>query len=490
MNEITELRKFYYDGYQSFQNDNFENYVFKDIDFRKHKKSARFFRCDFRGTKIHNIYFYKNDFSRSDFIDSYVDKCSFEKCKFSTDFFNTFFHEIEFKENKQKISSLINCVFNSCEFIKEEFIETTLRDCSFENCIFTDCTFVMNTIDNIRFIKCKFINIDFSNTTAQDFSFSDCEYEKFIINPDNLGTYLFKNTTLRKIIYSYKGEEFQIGENYLNNIEVLIKYYGQMKRYYEFFNLVIIYNYISKRRKPVDKFFKFVLMNTIKDSHKLRKQKNLEKLFYTLEFYIDSKIVSVLDYFSILSDLEATDIHEFDFEEQIKFLSKINALKLNFEKNIFEWNSVKFIPINVPVLAQIVIDEKEENKFLKLLNDFFTHAAIQYLSAKNGKGYYTIISRKKGSLVYEIVSYSTAFIVLATSLRIVSSSIFNIYFDYTMLKKSTQLLSEKKLQCELEEIEKLRRKTIERPIKELEKTAKKLSSFVKSIKIFVNAFKD
>ena len=489
-NNIVEHNKFYDDGSLLHENRNFENYLFEKIDLRNSKEPMNFYRCDFRGSKMTDMCFWKNDFNRSDFVDSFIEKSIFSNCSFGTDFFNTYFTDVEFIENNQAISSIINCVFESCTFIEEKFSDTTIRDCSFINCTFNNCIFVMNTIDNIEFEKCRFTKIDFSNTTAKDFTFTQCKYDDFIINPDYLGTYLFKETPLNNIIYSYKGDEFNIGENYLDNIEVLINYYGKMKRYYEFFNLVIIYNYLSHKKKSITKLFNIILNNTIHDPHYLRKQKNIEKLFFTLEFYVDSSIINMVDYFSILKDAEAISLDNFGFQEKLKYLMRLNSLKVIVENNILNWDAIKSIPINIPILVEIRIEEEMENAFLLTLDKYFKVVANEYLDQSNGTGYYIITNKYRGSIVFEIVTYSLAMIPLAISLRIISASLFNIYFDYSICKKSVKLLDNNMTKNEVMEIEKLRRNTIERPTKDLEKTARELGDLIKTIKIFINAFKN
>ena len=131
-----------------------------------------------------------------------------------------------------------------------------------------------------------------------------------------------------------------------------------------------------------------------------------------------------------------------------------------------------------------------ENAFLLTLDKYFKVVANEYLDQSNGTGYYIITNKYRGSIVFEIVTYSLAMIPLAISLRIISASLFNIYFDYSICKKSVKLLDNNMTKNEVMEIEKLRRNTIERPTKDLEKTARELGDLIKTIKIFINAFKN
>lgn len=77
MNELTNYRKFEFNGSFKREKEDFTYTVFLDYDFSLDKQITSFFRSDFRGSRFENIKFHKNNFDRADFI-----SCSFINTSF------------------------------------------------------------------------------------------------------------------------------------------------------------------------------------------------------------------------------------------------------------------------------------------------------------------------------------------------------------------------------------------------------------------------
>lgn len=481
---FTEINK------KKFVNDSFQNFLIENISFDSEINGSRFYRCDFRGTKLNKVVFSKIEFERSDFIDCYIEYTSFNECKFGTDFFNTYFFKTKFYNNQQNTSSLVNCAFYKCEFINEKFCESTIRECKFIECKFKNCTIKQNTIDEIVFDNCTLNQMDFSNSTAQNFSFINCTFSELTINPDYLGTYLFKSTRIDLLKYSHKGKLYSVGEHFLEPITNLLLYYKKVGRFYEFFNLLIIHNQLCVNAKSLVEAIQDIFPKVLSDKHLLRKRNNVMKIFDSLIFYSNSQSISFFELTSLIKYLENINNSKMDFNLRIEIFSKLQILKINIEEICLNWDVNLRFPLNSIGVTRLVFEDNDIEIIKQRIKEYFEVINRKYFKYAGNELFYKIINTSKGSIIIDIISYAGATLLLATILRSITSNVFNTIFDYEIFTKSKKLLNNVSSLNDIKEIDNFRKNSLQVPSVLVKKKTQELSELLKSIKIFVNTFNE
>jgi uncharacterized protein YjbI with pentapeptide repeats len=497
MEKLTKPNYFADNGESKRECENFQRFIFKDIDLSHREDPISFFRSDFRGTKIVNVHFSRNNFNRADFVNSIIMRSSFTGCKYGTDFINCLFEDVKFTDNQQKGSSIIGCVFENCQFEKESFTDTTMRNCEFNNCSFLNCVFEMNTFDELSFTSSKFSNINFANMGAYNFYFVDCIYDNFNIDPDYLGTYLFKNSFLREITFYYRGKLVRLDLDYIDVIYGFIQLYGKAGRYIEMFNLIILYNYLSGSMDSLQTWFINIMEYIFKNNNTLENKNNIKKIFTILVFYINSNMIQKEDYFYFVMILEDLFNKVNNFEEKLIYFNQLNTLKANIEKNFLNWGESIPFNSNTNLYIELTIDDSKKDLVLGLIDSSIQKIGKEFYDNTPNASLYNIVGFRKGSLVISIISTVIIIYTLITYLKKCSKDVMITYFNYKViklsyvantfpkLKKIGELINISNAVESKETTEK--QLSIKKENSDISTTINALSNHLKQVEVFVNA---
>lgn len=467
-------------GSSSRENESFQGTLFSDLDFSGDQTPISFFRSDFRQVKIEKVRFFKNNFDRADFIDAYIIQSSFQRCNFGTDFINTYFDEVIFQENQEDTCTITQCVYSKCRFRSEKFVNTTLRSCKFIECTFEDCLFEMNTADELSFEKCEFKNIDFSNMTATHFSFGSCRFYGLRVDPDYLGTYLFKGVAPEGLTYSYRGEEMHLGADYLESLERLMDFYAKTNRHYEAFNSAVLYNSFGNKGKSLRTLFQWAL-HSIAQEPAMRQKNSLLRIISALAFYSDSDAISLEDLLFMVQALTQLPLDTLSLVERLEVDSRITFLKDLLKENLLLWNSSRLIG-RENVLFEVVLDEENQ----KVVETRMA-ALFRALRSSVGEPRFEILGARRGSLVFECLASGAAVVAFATCLRRASSNVIRIVLEVQFSAKYIHLLKNAKTTEQVTKLHKSAESLLNPPSDRALKTAGDLAGFIKEIRILGNS---
>lgn len=486
MSAPVERWKFSDTGEIKREKENFQNFLFENIDLSKHSEPISFFRSDFRGSKVINSHFYKNNFDRADFIDSYVSHSTFEKCCFGTDFINTYFSHSNFIQNTNDGCSIVNCTFNECNLSEEVFTNCTIRDCVFINCTLQKCKMEMNTVSEILFDGCTFNRINLAHQGAYNFKFNACQLSDVIVDPDYIGSYLFKETDLTKIRYQYRGADFNLNSDQIDNLKALSEFYSNSRRYYEAFNLIILINSISPHKNSLLEAFKSVIVNILSDKHALRKFNNLNNVLSTLEFYCNSNDIETLDFIDMLKVFDSINQATLPFKEYLTIRSKLGLVQSLFEDALLSWNSNR-LPGQGQFYSVLEINEEELSVTLNTLDHFFTSVAKEYFGHADSSKCYSVVGTWRGSFFIEIIGSALAISLLGACIKKFTYDISKSVFVIKTTRKANKLIDKANNEKKFKKSIKLARLGLKEPTEETKDKATKLASLLKDIQIFTKA---
>ena len=474
-------------GISSRKYENFQNFIFRDLDLKSDKEPISFYRSDFRGVTIIKFRFWKNNFERCDFINAYISDTTFEECHFGTDFTNIIFDRVIFKANFQDTCAFYNCLFLNCQFEKENITQTVIRNCEYTQCIIKDCTFDKNAFDDITFTKSSFQNITLADMGALNFSFDVCTFENVILDPDYSGSYLIKNSSMIGIRYEYRGHEIPLSGNFIEDYMTLSMFYLEEKRYYEAFNSTILYHHTSGTYDSLIPFFRQILDKINSDIHFIRRLEQLERCVAIIKFYGISGIIPALDSYYMIGMLRELELSGFRFKDKIAFeqvLQDLDAMLQNSFLQPWIWESIN--PFSL-VMAEVQIDDSDLDLFKMGFNEYLKQL-LKDMNKPYNSNAFQIIGIRNGSLIVQFVSYAIAIFGLAKIIKSTISEIYSIKLEFEIQKQVIKLISEGKTDdtAVFQKNIQTARKIINEPSDDLLKKSDKLSSLFKRFNIYAN----
>jgi len=457
------------------EKESFHGVLFSNIDFSNALVPISFFRSDFRQVKIENVTFRKNNFDRADFIDAYVTDSRFTQCHFGTDFLNTYFDAVIFERNLQDTCTVAQCAFNKCVFRHEVFRNSTFRSCRFIDCTFEECIFEMNTADQMVFEKCEFHKIDFSNMTALNFAFANCKYFEFRIDPDYLGTYLFKGTVPENIAFTLRGESVRLGADYLESLQGVMGSYARANRIFEAFNCAVLYNVFARREKSLKPVLKWAI-ESIADEPLLRRKNSLLRIIEALAFYTDGESISFSDLLFAAKTLGEVDLTVFPLAERLELESRLVFLRELIKENLLALNP-QYFGEEGEIYFEVVTDEDEQIKVEAGMNRLFEDIVFPEDS------HFRILGRRHGSIIFECTATIVAVAVFARCLRQASSNLIRIVLELRLSTKYIELLGKARTTEQVTKVHNSVKSLITPPSERANSITTELANVVKEIRI-------
>ena len=457
--------------------------LFADLDLSKSAEPISFFRSDFRQVKIQNFKFAGNNFDRADFIDAYISNSSFTGCQFGTDFLNTYFDCVAFKDNVEDTCTIAQCVYNKCTFRGEAFRNTTFRSCRFIECLFEDCNFEMNTADELTFESSDIRRIDFSNMTALNFAFSNCKFQGMRIDPDYLGTYLFKGVAPQGINYCYRGEELRLDAEYTEALQAMMEVYVKENRYFEAFNSAILYNTFGNYGKSLHAIFKWVV-DAVLEEPLIRRRSSLSRIIDALVFYSDSEAIALSDLFYMVGLLGEVPLNSFPLTERLEMESRLSFLKELTKESLLSPDSPR-LANEREICFEVIVDEDQKEIAEDCLTRIF-HA----LSASIGDANFQILGIRHGSLIFECVATGAAVVLFTNCLRLASSNLIKIALEFRFSAKYMHLLKSARTTDQVAKVYNNAKSLMTPPTKDVYNLSNEVAKVAKELRIVAQCSDD
>ncbi|WP_255155426.1 hypothetical protein, partial [Ferruginibacter sp. HRS2-29] len=256
-------------------------------------------------------------------------------------------------------------------------------------------------------------------------------------------------------------------------------------RLFEAFNMTLLYRYYSKKELSIVNYLGNVLDRVATDNHELRKSDQIQRIIKALIFYANSNIISLEETVYTIGQFENKSVSFDSLQDQLQYQNNIYFLKQNIESLLFEEKDFINIDPLKEIYCEISIEERYYEEFKLLLNEYFN-------SVSNGYGIpelsnYNIIGTRKGSLVIEIIGYAIGIYVLITILKSILIRTLEIKVEYTIYRKTHQLLEDNKMSLkDLEGDINIVRRILNKPSDEIVTKAKPLSLLMKQFSVFPN----
>lgn len=436
MNELTNYRKFSFNGSYKREKEDFTYTLFVDYNFQDDKQVTSFFRSDFRGSRFENIAFFKNNFDRADFI-----SCSFINTTFNNvniaacEMKSCYYKGVKFLHNFYNNTSFQECTFIDCVFENEDFL-INMKNCKFVNCQLKNLKFERSTTESLVFVSSYISNADFANMHAERYKFISCTLQDVLIDVCYIYGYLFFDTNVLDIKIIYMGEVVSFTEqNILHRFAANL--WGQ-SRYYEFINAYLIFGHINDIQPLLEKAFNNLLnQNT--------PQRNLEiyNVLDMLQFYISNNIFNFPITKAIVEFLENLNLSTLNFEEKITYLSQLEKIKVylsdahyNLDFIMSAQNDMSFVTFYC-----------KTNNYKDALNS--VKKVIDYIYASLAlERRYILIDSQQGSWILTFVVISSCALLLPKIIKETTNLYFELNTKQKISKRITDKLQKKMLSTE------------------------------------------
>lgn len=433
MNELTNYRRFKFNGSYKREKEDFTYTLFIDYDFQSDKQATSFFRSDFRGARFENITFFRNNFDRADFI-----SCSFFYTTFdnvniaSCEMKSCFYKGVTFHHNTYNNTSFQECTFIDCVFENEDFL-INMKNCKFVNCQLRNLKFERSTTESLVFVSSTISNTDFANMHAERYKFISCTLQDVLIDVCYIYGYLFFNTNVFDIKIIYMGEvvsftEQNILQRFASNL------WGQ-SRYYEFINAYLILGHINDIEGLLEKAFVNLL-------NQPTPQRNLEiyNIFDMLQFYISNNTFNFTITRSLIEFLESQTISALNFEEKITYMSQLEKIKVYLSDAHYDLNFI----LSAQKDISFVTFYCKTNNYDDALN--FTTKVIESIYSSLGlERQYMLIDAQQGSWILTFAVISSCVLMLPKLIKETTYLYFELNTKQKISKRITDKLKKKML---------------------------------------------
>lgn len=440
MNRIQVYTSENMNGLKRFEASNLSYSTIKNIDFAEIIPPISFMRSDFRGVKVNNVSFYKNNLDRSDFIDAVMEDVSFEKVNFGCcQIKNCYFKNAVFKNNYYRNASIHSTTFINCNFPDESFL-INMQRCRFIDCSFNGCSFDMSTTDSDVFENCTFTNTNLATMHAENHTFVKCKFSKVLFDADYLLGYLTANCRFEDCQALYRGEYVS-----LDDLEIIAsdKYLLEHRRYLELINWYHRKTEDAKIVKIIEESIPYYI------NHPYGRMLNLTGIFNALIFYTGHEEIKFDVMYDALTVIGGMSWDELSFSEQVE----LDALLLKYKETLFasnhSWNYVSKIDPSMNSTLTIRFDDDNYDKCISNAEVFM----MQFVGDNN----WELIDSHSGSW---ILTFLIPTMVLVYALPSIAKRYNDVFYDIKTKRKLGNLLLEKldkpKLSTErIEEIEKI-----------------------------------
>ncbi|HVU98511.1 MAG TPA: pentapeptide repeat-containing protein [Puia sp.] len=413
MSDIVQTLKFFDNGDQKRERENFQNFLFDRVDQRRTENPISFYRSDFRGARFLFNYFFKNNFSNADFIDCYVESTEFKDCIFkSTEFYNSYLVNVNIQELTFSSTSLVRLVFENTQMSDIKFLSNNIQECKFINTYIADCSFAKTTMDEVTFDKVSFKNVDLSAMTAINLYFSNCRFENVTIDADYLGSYFFKEKYIDLLQLKYRGKLVKLEIDKVELLANLFKLFLEKKRYYEAINIVVQKNFIESNKSSIYPIIRYSALRLIADTNQLVRMYQIEKMFKVLEYYFNTGYIKLYDYYRVIKFFDEVDVSGLSLDDQLVIIGKNQHLKSLVQMSVIEDNMLDGIDPSDLIYLEVVVEDSDEREFEEILEEILRKYTGVDVARNN---IYFIIGKRKGSTIYEVLIYLPLGILLINS---------------------------------------------------------------------------
>lgn len=415
MSNINPYLSFIDDGKDNRERENFQGFLFKEIDTRKRKHPISFQRSDFRGAAFRKSYFLRTNFGNADFIDTAIINTTFDDCSFRhTEMHNSFYESVVLKDSLFSSASIVKSLFSNCNLDGSKFNINTIRECKFDKCSITNSKFDRCSIDELEFSQTNLTDCDLSGNTAINIYFSNCRFKNVVIDGDYIGSYFFKGEFLDKLKMKYRGKVVNIDLEIIDILKNLFKIFFERSRYYEAINVLVQIGMLEGQPGKIFNPCKIALETLFRENNTLRRMYQTDKIFKLFEYYLNTGHIQLDDYVRFLNYCESVKTDQFGLEEQLFFVEKRTRLKSLLNMVTLELSMFTHVDPNNKILVEATIEERDKEKFLQLFDKVTKSFSNSYQVSKTS---YEIIGYRQGSLIVTIVMYTVPAYLLMRLLR-------------------------------------------------------------------------
>lgn len=252
--------------------------------------------------------------------------------------------------------------------------------------------------------------------TAKDLQFLNCHSESLKIDPDYLGSYLINNDFLQEVEFIYRGHKIEMPSEKASLIESLIHLWRKTNRYFELFNLLILYRQYQGEYNSYIDIFSQIITKLKKVNHPPLKTYNVKGIIKCLTFYIDTAYIPLEEVFHVTNKIEGM----IEAKDQYEILGSFYSFRYKLDTLLI---SEPLLARNIAV--KVIFNLKERSNSELQLEKWFLRVG-SYLVSENiipQNHNYCRISAEKGSIILTVTVSLTMVLFLIKSITNLRSKI-------------------------------------------------------------------
>jgi hypothetical protein len=256
---------------------------------------------------------------------------------------------------------------------------------------------------------------------------------------DYLATYLLRDGIPPDVRYRYRGKQVDID---LSDSEILHEFVAHLSksgRCFEFLNLVLLVRSARSAETPLPRLFRTTLERLLGQPNDLLRSDQIEHIFNMLEFYFDSKVLTITDHLELMRVLTELDASALPIKQQFLYRARVSYLTNLMETAQFEWAAINAVDCRALAYAEFVFaaDPKRAVRIVETLRDT---VARSFGLTSPAVTPFRILGFHQGSVVVEAMGYTAAFLLVARLIREVADTGVRVTIQYQMAKQILKLM--------------------------------------------------
>lgn len=436
MNSLQKYNYFNYNNKHDYSASSLTYNIFENIDFRKYGKVS-FFRCDFRGSTFHDVFFSNIIFDRADFISCSFSNCTFEHVDFGrSQIKNCHFENCHFINNEYQTNTIQHTVFRVCSFENEK-IMANLNECFYSDCKINNCDFNRSSLDNSTFDHCILTETNLATLHADKLKFVACSIESVKLGLPYIFGYLFAHTSLSKAECLYRGNqvEFELFKEYTEKL-------WDENRFSEYFNSLMILEKYDSLSKTLNS-----IIYKLKCENKSFIKEELYNLLDEICFYIENELISYNIIIELLTILYNLDLTAFDKDFQMTYFMGINKIMFILQNNDFSSSFYASAENNSSIVV-FNCSTDDYQKAVYLTTSFLNQMNINEKMINS----FQLVNAKQGSWVLTYIVVSAIALLIPKAFKIYTDIIIEFSFKKNLTHKMNLLIDNTKRISDLKKI--------------------------------------
>lgn len=431
------------------ENGNLVSVLIEDLELTSPDKPYSFVRCDFRQSQILKSRFRQTDFTNSDFVGTVIKSCEFRQCNFmSTAFSSCVIQNAVFSQNRNLNADMIDVTFENCTFRDQLIDRAVWRNSRLFAVRWEDVTVNRSTIENCHFEDCSLEGMNLLSNYFVGCTFVRCDLRGVSFDVNSFGTHVFRECDLSNVKVKFKDQHVPVSPTTPRDLKQLADYYRENNRPQEYFATYLLST--LNAQQGIDCYPVDILSDCLKMAISSEPLRFAEQQIVRLLRLVDTDLkLGLLQTKQILElELVSRQLEEDIYDSWLRSVFVSGCANVRNTADRLSLQDIHVAPSETSGTLTFTFQTDDECKAV----EFTKHLFAKFFNEEA----FEVVEVKRGSIVIEVLSYTSCIVVVASALRHLLGSSLQLYVDYKSTKATVRLIEKAKSPKVLKEIHETR----------------------------------